>query len=209
MLVSRAPNSIAAALVLSAMVACGHQSSAPGPDILPDGGSVSCAGTLSGVVNVSDAGFSCIIALLTTADGGATSFSMASTGALPSPVVGLGAVVKLPGPAPSGGALTPDSDGGVPDAGSFVTSAQLPGSATVQLADGEAFTLDSSLPQGSARLTFTYVSESGVPDGDARSHAAHGSFDATLPFLLGQRPDAGTDGGAFDAGAAVLLHATF
>jgi hypothetical protein len=177
-----------------------------------DAGPVPCLGTLSGQYNIVDAGFTCVVALVTTDDGGAT-FALANAGDLPPPVVGLGATVALGVLPPPGGALpgTYDAgpDGGPPDAGSFAVPSQVGGAVDVQLADGEAWAVDSATQLGRARLTFSYVSDAGVRSGESLVYEAHGAVDATLRFVLGVRPDAGPDGGPFDAGDSILLHADF
>ncbi len=206
----------AAALALLLAAGCGGSSAAPGgnPGSSVDAGYLPCAGTLSGLANLDDAGFSCVVALLTAADGGKASLALASAGALPDPVIGLGAVITLAVPPPAGGAppgtLDAGPDAGPPDAGSFDLSAPTRGTANVDLSDGEAFGLDTTAPLGRGRLTFTFVSDAGVLSGGTRLYAAHGSLDATLPLTFGARPDAGApDGGPFDAGTTVHLHATF
>jgi hypothetical protein len=207
------------AVLIPFAIACAGASAPPPPaDAGPDAGPVPCVGTLNGIYELADAGFTCAVALISAPDGGLpASLTLANAGDLPASVVGLGAVVQLPSAPVGGGALSlpPDAgpDAGPPDAGSYAIPSQAQGTATVAMGDGEAFGLDSSKPAGTARVRFTYISDAGVPSGDVLLYTAHGSLDATLPLALGTRPDAGPDGGVdagpFDAGSVVKFHATF
>ena len=217
------PAALSAAFALASITACGPSSQAGrggGEPPILDGGVLPCVGTLTGLSDLVDAGFACTAALIASGDGGGpTSFAIATVGDLPAPVIGVGAVVTLAGPPPAGGA-PPAVDGGVdggldgggdagPDAGSFAFPGQARGSATVQIGDGRSFGLDSTVPTGSGRLSFSYVADAGAQLGDTRSYQAHGTLDARLPFQLGPRQDAGPDGGPFDGGSLVLMHLTF
>ena len=214
-----------AALGMVLAAACGDTTPAFGSDAgerpIIDGGVLPCVGTLDGLAGVADAGFTCTVAMIAEADGGGpTSLAIATVGDLPAPVIGVGAVITLAGPPPAGGlpaGLDGGADGGAdggsdagPDAGSFAFPGKAGASATVQIGDGRSFSLDTTVPTGSGRISFSYVADAGVQLGDTRSYQSHGTLDARLPFLLGPRPDAGPDGGpAIDGGSVVLLHVTF
>lgn len=203
----------AAPALLSVLLFAACGSSAPGPsdaggDGGPDGG-LRCTGSLSGLsvlpdggavaqIPLDDAGFDCVALLLVDGAGTRTTLSLAPDGPLPPGVTALSAVLVLAGGAP----LTVGDAGFAADLGGMVQA-----SASVTLRDGLAFGMQKGTgpTRGASRLVLTEVSDAGTPAAEGRQHEAHGTLDATLPWLFGPRPD----GGTFDAGTQVLLHAQF
>ncbi|MBS2025208.1 MAG: hypothetical protein JST92_22640, partial [Deltaproteobacteria bacterium] len=133
-------------------------------------------------------------------DAGVTNTLSITPTDLPDGVIALSTVLVRAGDPPFG--ATPDS--GTQFALSDFTQA----SSSVGLVDGRSFALQKATGQpttGKAALVYTYVNDAGTSAAEGKRYEAHGTLDATLPYVFGSQPD----GGTFDAGRTVLLHAEF